>query len=514
MTNRMNGTVSTDTKVSDGICISFTIPVADAQAFLPDGEVPFATTVNVMPESDEPAHRRLELRRPDPEDRNASASDRLLHAVICLLVERGAPLLADALKPEDVTKRAGKSRASYYRTEGFPASEVNNPESRQNVLERVIAEVLTRSSDDLENVVGGIGEYIANGWVSESPREFIRTTAEENFEEMGDYQMLLQLLAGSLAPSSPAIERSLGKYYSTVTEAYTKSYNEVFRFWGYRPRPPLTTEKFTIAVMALAEGLMLRVNGDPAIDQKLFGELIEIVGTGLLLADGDVAAEPVPPDHHLPGEVPPPSRGAIIATLVRLFENDRITVPTVEELASAVGCTEQTIRSQFGGVVGVIRAAWEEWIPEFEEDVERNRRMLRQPDPLTLLYRVCVAVARRAAAQQPLTRALLMSEVGVDPASSSERPEPISGIFERLLVEAGQRGRFRAPAVHRDVVGADPTFLFARSMRTTILTVVVSHPVPAGFSSEEHAQWCVDYVWSMLMPARGSGESSAVSSQQ
>ena len=472
-----------------------------------------------MPESDEPIPRRLELRRPDPEDRNASAAERLLNAVICLLIERGAPLLADALKPEDVTKRAGKSRASYYRTEGFPASEVNNPESRQNVLERVIAEVLTNSAADVENVVGGIAEYIANGWVSESPSEFIRGTAEANFEELADHTMLVQLFAGALAPSSPAIEESLGRYYRTVTDAYAASYSEVFRFWGYRPRPPLTTEKFTIAVMALAEGLMQRVCGDPTIDQALFAELIEIVGTGLLVADGDVAVESVPAEHHLPGEVPPPSRGAIIATLVRLFENDRITVPTVEELASAVGCTVQTIRSQFGGVVGVIRAAWDEWIPEFEEEVERNRRMLRQPDPMTLLYRVSVAVARRAAAQQPLTRALLMSEVGVDPASSAERPEPISGIFERLLVESAQRGDFRAPAVHHDGVGTDPTFLFARALRTTILTIVVSHPVPTGFSSEQHAQWCVDYVWAVLMPTRAtSGQlsqaNSAVSTPQ
>lgn len=467
-----------------------------------------------MPESDEPVRRRLELRRPDPEDRNASASDRLLNAVICLLVERGAPLLADALKPEDVTKRAGKSRASYYRTEGFPASVVNNPESRQNVLERVIAEVLTSSAADVENVVGGISEYIANGWVSESPSEFIRGTAEANFDELADHTMLVQLFAGALAPSSTAVEEALGTFYRSVTDAYAASYSEVFRFWGYRPRPPLTTEKFTIAVMALAEGLMHRLCGDSMIDKALFAELIEIVGTGLLVADGDVAVESVPAEHHLPGEVPPPSRGTIIATLVRLFQSDRVTVPTIDELASAVGCTTQTIRSQFGGVVGVIRAAWDEWIPEFEEDVERNRQMLRQPDPLTLLYRVCVAVARRAAAQQPLTRALLMSEVGVDPASNAERPEPISGIFERLLVEAGQRGGFRAPAVHHEGVGTDPTFLFARALRTTILTIVVSHPVPRDFSPEQHAQWCVDYVWSMLMPARGAGESSAVSSQQ
>jgi len=52
---------------------------------------------------------------PDPTDRNLSAEDRLYLAVIYLLIEEGADLLAESLKPDDITKRAGKSRASYWR---------------------------------------------------------------------------------------------------------------------------------------------------------------------------------------------------------------------------------------------------------------------------------------------------------------------------------------------------------------------------------------------------------------
>ena len=59
---------------------------------------------------------RLDLQRPDPQNRNSVAVDRLFDAVTCLLVERGAELLGEALKPEAVTARAGKARASYYRT--------------------------------------------------------------------------------------------------------------------------------------------------------------------------------------------------------------------------------------------------------------------------------------------------------------------------------------------------------------------------------------------------------------
>jgi len=449
-----------------------------------------------------PENPRIPLRLPDPEDRNASAAERLTHAVICLLIEQATPLLADALKPDDVTKRAGKSRASYYRTEGFPASEVLNHAARVSVLERTLARVLDESAGDVEQVVGGIGQYIANGWISDSPREFARSTAEANFETMTHYESVLQLLAGALAPSSPTVTAALQDYYQRVTEAYTPAYQQLFDFWGYRPKPPITVEKFTTVLMALAEGLMLRHFGNGGIDRELFGELLSVVGTALMVADGDISQESVPPEHDLPGEVFPPSRAVIINTLVRLFESERATLPTTEELARAAGCTPQTIRSRFGGVVGVVRAAWDEWLPEFEEAAERNRQLLREPDPMNVLYRVAVAVATRAAEQPALTRALLMSEVGVDPLAEISRPEPISAIFERLVTEAAERGQFRSPAVHNDAVATGSNMLFSRALRTSILNIVVGHPVPAGCATAQHARWCVDYVWALLMPSR------------
>ena len=55
----------------------------------------------------------------DPTDRNLPADARLYSAVVHLLLEQGTDLFAEALTPDAVTKRAGKSRASYYRTNGF-----------------------------------------------------------------------------------------------------------------------------------------------------------------------------------------------------------------------------------------------------------------------------------------------------------------------------------------------------------------------------------------------------------
>jgi hypothetical protein len=101
-----------------------------------------------------------------------------------------------------------------------------------------------------------------------------------------------------------------------------------------------------------------------------------------------------------------------------------------------------------------------------------------------------------------------MSEIGVDPVAGAAETEPISDIFERLLREAGTSGNFRVPAIRNTQVGTDDVLLFARALRTTILTIVVSHPVPSGFDADSHAHWCVDYVWSMLMPTRNPGGSA------
>lgn len=448
---------------------------------------------------------RLRIRRPDPQDRNAPSPERLTHAVICLLIERGAAILAEGLKPDDITRRAGKSRASYYRTEWLPSG-ADAGDARRVALEHTIRRVLDESAADVSVVVDGIAGYLAQGWVSASPREFVAQVTERNFEEMQHYTFSIQMLAASLASSSTTVEASLRDFYKRVTEAYTQSYTDILGFWGYRLKPPMTAEKFAVVLMGLAEGLVLRHLGDGGMDASTYSELLSTVAASLIVAEGDLAEPSTPPEHHLPGMVAPPSRAGIIATFHRLFESERATLPSTEELARAVGCSPETIRSQFGGVVGVVRAAWAEWTPEFEEVAARNRRLLREPDPLTVLHRVANAVANRAIVHRPITRALLMSEVGVEGTGETVRTEEIAAIFERLLREAGDRGDFRPPAIRSEGDSSDRFADFAKVLRDLVLSTAASQPVPNGVSSEQHAQQCVEYVWALLIPARRSFE--------
>ena len=442
---------------------------------------------------------RATLPLPDPQDRNAPAHERLLHAVICLLMEQGVTLVGQALTPDDVTKRAGKSRASYYRTEGFPASDVLNSDGRRAVLEEAVASALRSSSGELSQLLGSIKHFIEEGWISDSPREFIRQTALGNFESMIGHESRMQLLAGALSTSSPALATALHEYYSTVVGAYSVGYTEVLSFAKFHVRAPFDVEYFTTVMMAVAEGLMLRATGDERITAELFASAIETVAMAMLVADGDFTESSQPSHFYLPGSSPLPSRSSIVAAFVQLMEEERITLPTVAELAARAGCSETTIREHFGGVIGVVRAAWDEWATEFEETAERNRRQLQSADPMTVLYRVAAQVAVRAAQQRSLTRARLMSELSSGSAPGVQ-DDAVVRIFARLLDEAEEARLWGVPAIHNDRVVTDRNHLFARMLSASLLNVVVGHPVPTGMTLEDHAHWCVDYVWAILMP--------------
>ena len=71
-------------------------------------------------------------------------------------------MLAESLKPDDITKRAGKSRASYYRTAGFVGTPSDTNTSRRAVLDRAFARALGGAADDLDFVVAlkGVGRDV------------------------------------------------------------------------------------------------------------------------------------------------------------------------------------------------------------------------------------------------------------------------------------------------------------------------------------------------------------------
>lgn len=248
---------------------------------------------------------RLALERPDPENRNALGYEWLLDAVLCLLVESGATALAEGFKPDHVAKRAGKSRASYYRTEGFPAGDVLNSESRLAVLEAAIDRALQQSAVDVNRRHETLDRDIEEGRVPDSPAASIRLAACADFAAVRHAIISTRLYAAALSPSSVQVEASLHRHYEAVTGALVDAYGKVLEHWGYRPRAPLDLEQFVVTVLALADGLILRYCADDCVDADLYSKLLAEVATSLLepvpSAPTPSCSRPEPGDHHTSG---------------------------------------------------------------------------------------------------------------------------------------------------------------------------------------------------------------------
>ena len=437
---------------------------------------------------------------PDPQDRNSTGAERLFDAVLCLLIEQGVDLLADALRPEDVTRRAGKSRASYYRTDGFPAS-ATDAAARRKVLEAALDRGLRSGAGDLDQMLGAIDELLATSQTRMTPQDFVRAATAGNFDSYTDGTDWLQFFVTLLTINSAPLRASLADYFATITEHYSVAYAKALDHLGYEVRPPFTIKQFTLATMCLADGMMARRISDPTITRDLYVDLIEHLATSMLVRQGSTPEPMTALDLPVRGHSVPPTRTEIIEAAVRLFSRERLAMPTVSELADAAGCSERIVETHVGGVAGAIRSAWEEWAPWFDESVEQDRRSMRDPDPMTLLYRLAIRVATKAAENRALTRALLMLDLsGIAPRAG--RPDAIGSMFERLLLEAAARGDFNAPTARRLPFDAERVGVFAMMLRSTVLNMVVTLPAAADADTAQHAAGCVEYVWASLMPPR------------
>lgn len=447
----------------------------------------------------------------DPRDRNLPAADRLFEAVAWLVVERGAELLARSLRPEDVTDRAGKGRASYYRTAGFPdasgasTSVAGDDGTRLAVLEAALDRSLRFSAADLHQVLDGIDNYIAASVAGEvdpsvSPEAFIRMMAAENFDWVSeDPVMSVQIVAAAVAPSSPAVAASLRRFYTTVTDEYGAAYERLLNHWGYRLRHPFTPASIATVLMAMSEGLALRrASGDPVASDE-FASAMAALARSTFVRSGDLDDIAAPLDQPMHPTIPASTRTAVIEAALRLFEARRGTVPTINEIADAAGCTADTIRSVFGGVAGVVQSAWQEWAPEFAETVNADLASLDNPDPLSLLYRLLIRIASRAGENSALVRALLSS--GFSDAEVPTR-DLVVEIIRGLLVAASDEGQFAAPG--RGTLD-ERSRAFAVTMRTMLLTTVCGAAVPGTGDRSgggDAAREAADYVWAVMMAGR------------
>jgi AcrR family transcriptional regulator len=357
-------------------------------------------------------------------------------------------------------------------------------------------------------MLDAIDALLATSQTRMTPQDFLRATTGENFDSYVDGADWLQFFVTLLALNSPAVGASLADYFDTVTTQYSTAYARALEHLGYEVRPPFTIRQFTVATMCLADGMQARRIADPTITRDFYVDLIEHLATSMLVRQGSSPEPMTPLDLPMRGKAIPPTRTEIVDAAMRLFARERLGMPTTQELADAAGCSERTVETHVGGVAGAIRAAWEEWAPWFDESVEHDRRTMRDPDPLSLLYRLAIRVATRAAENRALTRALLMLDLS-GTAGRAHRPDPLGAMFERLLLEAAARKHFVAPTASGLPFDAERVGVFAMVLRSNVLNMVLSAPVAPDNSPHQHAKACVDYVWASLMPPRRDGSDAA-----
>lgn len=225
---------------------------------------------------------RLNLDRPNPEDRNLAAHERLLDAVVCLMVEAGVEALAEGFKPSDVARRAGKSRASYYRTEGFPASEAESDESRVAVLEAAIDRALAMDAVEVTRRFQNVPREIQEGVILDDPAESIRVSSRANFGTVQNALLSTRIYAAALSTSSTTIEASLRRHYESLTESLVNAYRVALQHWGREVRPSFTLREYVITLFALSDGLVLRYCADETIDADTYAHLMANTAVALL----------------------------------------------------------------------------------------------------------------------------------------------------------------------------------------------------------------------------------------
>lgn len=432
---------------------------------------------------------------PDPTDRNASAADRLFDAVLCLLVEQGTQLLATAVRPDDVADRAGKGRASYYRTAGFPSVAGEGVDPRRAILIETIDRVLRNAAGDLDQMFEGVAAFLDGSARESVPVEVIRSLAVTNFSELvHDPYFYIQTLAVSQSPNSHELQAALGAYYATVAAGYDELFRTVLDHWGYRPRPPFSYHDLSVLLTAIAEGLAMRNAGEPSIDGAYYADMLTMVLPGVLVTKGSSMDTPrVDLDQVVATATAPPTRSTITAAALRLFGAQRVAAPTIDEVAREAGCSVETVVSAFGGLAGVVASVWDEWSPEFVETVASDRSVLRRSDPMTLLYRLAIRIATRGLEHQRLVQALMIAELSAPPSGSTDT---VTSLFESLLGEAVESGDFNPPG--RDTPGRRVR-RFAETIRRSLLLEVTTTSVIEPVDVE--ARQLVDYVWAVTIPA-------------
>lgn len=441
---------------------------------------------------------------PDPQDMNKTGVDRLFQAVLCLLVERGADLVASALQPGDVTDRAGKARSGYYRTPGFPSEDaVLGEVDRSEVLVESLDRAVNGFNLDEKIIVTGVRAYLAGLSEHASFRDALEMILRENYG-VGSPAFTAYLMTGSLATSSEGACAVLNRYYAYVTGTYDQILGEVMARFGLRPLPPFESREVVTIVSALHDGLAMRGLVDDRIDKDLYARAGLLVFGSLLAVTDD--SDQIATELDPAGDVRSPTtktRHQIVEEVRRFLADHAPAVPTLETLGRVVSCGPETLSAMFGGLLGLLEEVWRDLLPPVYDAHHRDRSTGKLGTGAQLrahLVRLGDLIDANASLAAALIRLRLSAALDATRTGRTVGdPSVPDEILEELVTRFRDEGGVDVPGL----AGRDAEEVvrdYCERMMSALIETILVRGERSGLPGADVDE-CVSYIWDVFFGA-------------
>jgi AcrR family transcriptional regulator len=428
--------------------------------------------------------------RLEAEGRAAATAAALVEAGVQLLRERGDEALRRLLTAQDVARRAGVHRQTFYRhwpdPDAFVAAVANA--ALAPIGSDISIEPLLRSLRD-EGISGA--------------QELVRRAATFDYElllteESIGPQMLIWGIAAPQLQSAGDRERPLARRlaepladaYERLTALVLPYYEQIAASWGRQFSASFTPHDFAVTLTGLVEGLALRALLHPeAVREDLFADVIvalierftELVprAGGSAVPTADDALPELPPSTQVKADArrarTERSREAIVEAATFEFEMRGFEATTIADIAHAAGLTEATVFRHFGSKNMIAVHVFARHVPALRAEIDRD---LAGGAPLEALRNHLRRLGRVAKANPGVADGMLeaiRAASNAGPPTSADDPRriaPLPHLVVPVIVAAQARG---------DVRDDLPPFEIAATM--TNLTLLHSFTRPT-FSAE------------------------------
>jgi len=192
------------------------------------------------------------VRRTTKAEAGAATRTSLLEAGAAVLREQPVGDVLTQVKARRVAQRAGRTIGAFF----------HHWETQDAYQRDLVAYVLDPAR---LRSTGGVVDAVAAGLrEGASLAEMVRLIARQNFESVrADPYVPLWFALWSKQGGDEQVQALLRDHYEALTSRLVPAYEALFAVFGRAPRPPFTTETFSVALTALNQGLALRIAVDP-----------------------------------------------------------------------------------------------------------------------------------------------------------------------------------------------------------------------------------------------------------